>query len=435
MDELKDIVFSLRSSELIEHIGSSPQGEYVTHYLEALGANTCVLEKEYIDKDFTIDYQKFYSRSFEDLGKTTKRIHVFTDTFSAEDFVNSLNANDTEYLNKSYLGFFVIRPIKNQYDQPLIGRTLLKPYPLIEEDMRRCFITGNYSASLFGIHLKIRSLPFQAKDEGVSACATIALWTALNPLKDVFEISRHSPAEITEMATSFPSFHRRFPSSGLTPEQMINYLKLMGLDVEIIKPKDDDAIQTAVKAYMTARLPILASLKMEKNGTYMRHAVTISGYKIDVNQNITELYVHDDVVGPYCRVNPNPNFKSWTYDAEDMWTVKQYNIELEDLRVPIYRKIRTTFWRIYSEYIKIKSDTNSRLGTEYNVELHLIPVKDYKKFLLNRGVENKTSILTMPLPRFLWIIRLCHNNRTISDQIYDTTSIYTKELKSIKYIQ
>ena len=137
-------------------MGTSYQGKNLLRYLKALGAKTCVLEKEYIDKDYMIDYQKFYSRSFGNNGKVTKRMHFFTEDFSAEEFKKSLEDNDInymEYLNELYLGFVVIKPIKDKNAQPFIGRTLLKPPE--KEGKKDSFIDGDYDASLFGVPLAL----------------------------------------------------------------------------------------------------------------------------------------------------------------------------------------------------------------------------------------------------------------------------------------
>lgn len=77
-----DPIFSFSWSNLDEYL-SSHQGRYLFHYLKNLSANakTCVLEEKYIDKDYMIDYQKFYSRSFEEHNNFTKRIPFFQRIF------------------------------------------------------------------------------------------------------------------------------------------------------------------------------------------------------------------------------------------------------------------------------------------------------------------------------------------------------------------
>ena len=86
---------------------------------------------------------------------------------------------------------------------------------------------------------------------------------------------------------------------------MVNYIGRMGLDVETLDPKSFKYLTTFVKMYMRAGLPVIAALTMTKRGILQRHAVVISGYKIGDNYNIIELFVHDDRIGPYCKVNPD----------------------------------------------------------------------------------------------------------------------------------
>ncbi len=421
------IVFPFCSENLKILLGGSAQGKYIYGYLKTLGAKTCVLEKEYIDKDFTVDYQKFYCRSFKDGGKFTKRIHFFTEFFNTDKFKYALINNDVCFLSESYLGFVVIRPIEDQDGQPFIGRTILKTYPA-SESKKRCFITGEYTSSLFGIPLVIKSLPFQAQDQGVSACATIALWAAIHPLRSLFGIPGHSPAEITEMSTSLPAPFRKFPSDGLTMEQMVNYIKLIDLDVEYIDAINDDVIQTAVKAYIRAGLPIIANLNLKHETLPGRHAVVISGHKEDKMGNVVELYVHDDGIGPYSRVLPNGDFKHW----KNEWNDHGYEVELEKLLVPIYPKVRLPFCRMYVEYSRIKADLGSHIS-DFDLELYLTSVGEYKRFLIGNSIKDKTEILTKSLPRFLWIVRFIHKNQHIGDQIYDGTSVYVTKLISVEF--
>ena len=424
-----DIIFSFNSHGILKDLlGRSHQGNYILDYLETLGAKTCVLENEYIDKDFTIDYQKFYCRSFKNDGIFTKRIHFFEEYICLDELKYLIVNNSIGLLKDSYLGFVVIRPILDAYGEPFIGRTLLRTCPSDEED-KCCFITGDYTASLFGIPLEIKSLPFQAQDQGVSACATIALWAAIHPLRGKFGLPGHSPAEITEISTSLPTAFRRFPSSGLTIEQIGNYINLINLELEHIYAVNDDVIQTAVKAYIRAGFPIIAALNFKQNKSLSgRHAVVISGYKEDKTGNIIELYVHDDGIGPYSRVLPDGSFKSW----KNEWNDFGYEVELEKLLIPIYPKIRLPFLRIYIEYLKIKEHLSDVLS-EYDVELHLTTINKYKNFLIANPIKDKLEILTKSLPRFLWIVRLFHKNQLIGDQVYDGTSVYIKSVISVKF--
>lgn len=72
-DSMDVLTFSRGKNKL----GSSPQGEYLRSYLTEIGAKTVVVEDQYIDKDYLIDYCNFYARSFEPSDKYTTRLHFF----------------------------------------------------------------------------------------------------------------------------------------------------------------------------------------------------------------------------------------------------------------------------------------------------------------------------------------------------------------------
>jgi hypothetical protein len=90
-----DFIFPFTYENLITYFKNGSQGggeedypqvNYLFYYLEYLNAKTCILEKEYIDKDYLIDYQKFYCRSFEKYERFTKRIHFLSEDVSQDNF-------------------------------------------------------------------------------------------------------------------------------------------------------------------------------------------------------------------------------------------------------------------------------------------------------------------------------------------------------------
>ena len=149
---VNSIVFPFSSQDLKPYFKDSERGKYLLKYFDDLKAKTCILEEKYIDKDYMIDYQKFYSRSFELIERFTTRIHFFDKRFSDVQFENGLNGKGEilksylEQLKKSYLGCVVVKPEMIK-DHPLIGRTLLKTYPFKEGDKSRFFIREEYHVS------------------------------------------------------------------------------------------------------------------------------------------------------------------------------------------------------------------------------------------------------------------------------------------------
>ena len=222
---------------------------------------------------------------------------------------------------------------------------------------------------------------------------------------------------------------------------MISFSK-PSLDVEILNlsnASNDSRVQVFIRTYIDAGLPIIAALKLRKkfnnNGHEVSldtgHAVVISGYRLDEHRNLKILFVHDDVWGPYLKVQPiEHNFLKWNYE----WVgTKGYEVILDKLLVPVYPKIRTSFSRMYSVYVRVNKQTESQLGKVHYCELSLNNIQEYKKFLLESPIKEKTSILTMHLPRFLWIIRLFENDEPIGDGIYDCTSVYGEQLADCEF--
>ncbi len=214
-------------NQIKDKLGGSFQANYIYDYLSEINAKTVVIEENYIDKDYLIDYAKFYARSFNTDEKFTRRLHFFSEDFSNYDFQKILTNGKNEgfeKLNNCYLGFVVMKPINDEFGFPLIGRTILKTYDTEVNPGHeyRVYNTDIHKASLFGIPLKIDSLPFQTQDKAVGACATTACWIALHPLSALFGTQRESPFEVTEKSVSFTSLEERnFPNTpGLSLLQM-----------------------------------------------------------------------------------------------------------------------------------------------------------------------------------------------------------------------
>lgn len=419
---------------------TSKEGIYLAKYLKKLGVSKVIIEHKYIDKDYLIDYSKFYSRSFYPYKRYTKRLHFFSIEVSEEDFKKALISNDWEWLKKEYKGFTVIKPVLKENGAPLMGRTLIKTFPEEDDRGKRYYISEKYPLSLYGIPLEVDTLPFKTQDIAVGACATTALWVCQYPLNKLFDIPILSSYEITEKSIKFPSEFRNFPSGRLSLEQILIFIKSMELDVEVMdletlklvlgKKDLNLLISTLIKAYLNCGLPIIATWCLEKDETTIpsHHAVVISGYRTDKEGNMTEIYVHDDQIGPYSRTLFDDDMTQW----KNEWITKYgySKLRVEKLLVPLYHKIRLPFTNIYHIFYSLLSKINDE---NIRIELLLYQLNLYKGFIIKRDVENKEKVLLAQMPRFLWVLRTYTFGELTADLIFDGTAVFPRQIEVVYY--
>ena len=430
---------------------------YIENY-PTQGKKFVIAEEEYIDKNFLIDYVNFYSRCFDDLRRKTVRYHFFhsetkeelialLDSLIEADKVNTAK----ERLNENYLGFIVKKPLSNH----VIGRTILKKYPEIEGEGNpgEFRVYSSNDVHFYGIPLHVEALPFQEQDRAVSACATVAIWTALQSLERMFQISVPlAPSEITNLAFESNSFvtSTKFPNEGLNLYQIIGIFRNLGYEVIPYRRVNDiakDFLSSLITAYMAYGLPLIALLKIIDNQNQADgHAVVISGYNYDNrNDEIFQLYIHDDQIGPYSSVTffeetqyenaaqelhrdfgiqISNNICLWQNEWRSKYTSK--HVILENIFIPIYPKIRLGFAGIY-ERMNILKNNLSHIA-DHKVRGFLSDINKYKYDLIHTilpHAKNKNEgvrILSTQLPRFFWVIRIEINEEIVRDIIFDATT-------------
>jgi hypothetical protein len=415
-----------------QYLGKSYQGGYIEKYVREIGCKSVVVEEGYVDRDYLIDYANYYSRSHEPVERTVTRLHFFKGEFSCLKFLQEFGESKLSNLCGEYLGFSVVKPIRNRDDDLVVGRTLLATYPLIDTHakIRRTYLRSEYTPHLYGHELSVASVPFQAQDGEVSKCATVALWTVCKVLKRLFGTQTYSPAEITSNATTVPSVIRSFPSDGLILEQIFDFIRYLNLEKDVIPIQGDKPTEqpervmfakSAVKSYLHLGVPIIGAVSMQKKGVEDRHAIVITGYGENDKGEMVELYTHDDQIGPYCKTE----WKGLTTSLSNEWTSKfRYSdVVLEKLIIPVYPKIRLPFSAIWPRHIRSAENARDR---GLRSELFYTTVCDYKAHLLRSKVLDKASVLIMNMPRFLAVERTSTKDRDLIDVVYDATAVYPK---------
>lgn len=455
--------FVLPFEEAQTHMGDSRQSEYIIKYLKTCGAQTIIIETNYLDKDYLDEYINSYIRSLEDVGRFTKRIHFFSNIFSQGDIEEKLLITNYEHglyedIKDNYLGFVTIKPINPKNEFSNIGRTVLcapKAHEIIRSkknskkikfnNINVCSAINN-STNLFGIPLNIFGLPFQVQNRSVGSCATVSLWIANSMLSKIFNTPNYNLLEITEKATSLMEIGDSIllPTNGLTLRQMLNFFKTLGLDSNVInvyeltkteagKVSDGDIVQDIIKAFIPA-YPIIASIDLVKHKDkdtaelelIDRHTVVISGYQRDEMGKIKIIYIHDDQIGPYSKVEPSAgSFLRWSNE----WLGLGYDeVYLEQLFIPLSPMIKQSFANIHWRMHHLRQEFPT-----LKLDLYLISSNIYKRQLLYANFENKLSILRMNMPEFIWVIRTFNKGRIEWESFFDATTYQITHIGDIHY--
>jgi len=317
-------------------VSDKTQLNYLCNYLahEQIGCTTILVEDEYIDRHYLEDYSEYYARCFPSHPRKCCRVHFFKETFSQQHFISGLADNDEDLkhmLQRSYLGFVVIRPIPHTF----FAKICLDLYSSLKNRKNSKLLTRQVSVSLFGITLSVDTVPFLEQDKVVSACATSAVWTALSASAD-FPASRlPSPSAITKAASnSNYDGTRTFPTIGLTPPQVARSLKAFGGEPSIFTCEtygDRHDFKEHLYSYLQSGIPVIVGGDIyDLRGANVRqlgkHLVCVVGYSTKpsvhlpgirlLSHEIDKIYIHDDRYGPFVKVRMTP--KAFEYSGKEM---------------------------------------------------------------------------------------------------------------------
>ena len=453
------------------NVMAKKQIKYLYNYLNHLNARSIVIEADYVDRDYLEDYSNYYVKCFNQYGGRCARLHFFHEKVEHSNFKKIFASDDAEsemqFLQSSYLGFIVIKPIPKTF----IGRTCLKKYSTLPGSCKKTTIDREYSVNLFGIPLKVESIAFQEQDKVLSACATAAIWSTLHAIK-TFDINAiPSSSEVTLSAINHISnSSNSFPNDGLSNKQIMRAIDMVGLRYHSIKLSKDKhvlfsikkAFERVIKPYLDSKIPLIMGVTVydiskhycsDTNDFGGRlvdgHALSIVGYS--ETEEPYALYVHDDRFGPYARALITPIKDTCLTSSDERWcltiVMKNKNGEWEQPKeilipdifiIPVDRKVRIPapfihetceqYLIIFNEYVKKAekkaNSTADSLKDSLTFEIKLESLTKLKTQVIKDAcVLNKEEILTSPMSKFVWVAKFFLTGKLVCEFIFDSTDI------------
>ncbi len=473
---------------LVEHSGASRSlVKYKTHltyfdeYFGKLRAKTIVVESPYTDGDFLDDYAAYYVRCLGKYKSRCVRLHFFKVPFRDNELRSAAKRRSARLnertLQKAYLGFIVVKPLP----ETVVGRTCLKTYP--EGKRRHYAATRRYDVHLLGFKLTVESLAFQEQDRVAAACATSAIWSVLQGTGVLFQHEITSPVEITKKATEHVrDATREFPNDGLYPEQMADAIRSAGLTPVLTGVAEADTLKATAYAYLKAGIPILLNAALYDTSKNDKdtggpelvgvHAVAVTGFRTGLakphpypgtetllrSSKISELYVHDDQVGPFARLTfgtPPITFtnklqkiighlKDISLTMGSSWPgadgtlakgrkIGPIRFAPEALILPLYHKIRIGFHTVLCEALScdlaielIRAAYPGLISKRLEWEVFLTTVGETKSDIqacLTLPPDQRWAVLEAELPRFIWRVIAQDCGVPVLEFLYDATDI------------
>lgn len=417
-------------------------------YLGKLGCQSIIIEEHYVDSDYIKDDALFYARSLRAYPNYCKRVHFFSAPLDADQWRELMvKANGPECaevearLQRSYLGFCVKRPLVGVP----IGRTVIKDLgPRSESGKERTFTPlREYHVHVAGFRLTVRGLAFQQQDQGVSACATTALWTALHAVTHREALGLPAPAQITEAAARHQAGNRSLPSQGLTIQQICEATRTFGLDPLVLTPRDPQLDRADLIGYLNSGFPVILALRMA--GSLDGHAVCAVGLKLgdlqpptdpqlpiqDWSSRVEAVYIHDDRLGPYACADLESHTIKGGGVATKLnikWPGTQASAEeslLEAMIVPVPIKIRLTMDRIHNigrwiAPLLMNFGGFNQAELRYGYHSSRTYLQEAHRFgLSDRGLYELCCETT--LSRYVGYVRVLHGSTILADVLLDTT--------------
>lgn len=417
------------------------QIDYLAQYLVDIHAKTAVIEEDYVDRDFVEDYAYYYSRCFAEYQKKCYRVHFFSEAYNANQIKRQLLKAKVEKgskFEKSYLGFMVLRPLK----KTIIGRTCLVPYERLN-GKREYLALRDVKVSFFGRALNVRCMPYQEQDSAVAACATCALWSALQVTAAVFGHKEFSPGMVTATATEHGmSLLRSFPNrSGLCAQDMAYAVRHLGLDLVSISLEGVSPVVSYgawmyrrillgnLFAYLGLGVPIvlLGIIQLCDGRIVGGHAVVVNGYRLSDAQHgqsfkdlrIQKIYCHDDQYGPYMglelRDTTTAVFNArWPEPGEG--ELNPIFIP-KHLFIPVYHKVRVSYEEVWSSVYEFDKSIRIVLGESIEWSISLTTSNKLKEEIRScddLSPSKKLKFIQKGFSRYIWKIEgVLRGRRTV----------------------
>lgn len=411
---------------------------YTSHLRDSI---YLVVETNYVDKVYRDSYYCYYSTKLEPYHRNCIKISFFDVEIEPDMFYNP---DSHSALNKAYLGFMIVRPLAHSP----IGRSVISPKALIENNIRICNTYVHSTAA--GLKFDVVGFPHSSQDSETMTCAETTIWALMEYFGNKYpEYNPILPSRILS-TLEHRAFSRQVPSRGLIYEDISYALRKEGFGTVIYSQDSfgENDFKKIFSCYIESGVPIVVAIKNNDIGhallcvgrnddssidvSKITPITTDEGIKIyEWNNNIEDFVFIDDNMPLYQKAK----FEDPTAHYVTHGSTKWKDCKISHFIVPLYHKVYLEADNAIkiSNYIathEIVIDENSVVRT------FLTSCRSYKNYIVKNKSINadlKEMLITLEMPKFIWITEISSLERELSNLIHGTIILDATEANTKDY--
>ena len=400
---------------------------------------TIVNEDRHIDSSYRDTYYMYFSNQHFDVPRYSRRFSFFRGLISYSDFIDS---SKFELIENSFIGTCVFNPLGNG----LIGRTLINPRYVIENESRPVYIrTSKFTINILGQRLSVEAFPYRMQDQETMSCAEVTLLNILEYYSNSYKDYRIvNPSEIIEHE-QMHSHERVLPSKGITypiltkvmadfgfSPRLYNLFAIKNFNFSRITPKEE--LKRWLHYYIESGIPV--AINLNPIGNYgPGHSVVCIGHgksqdRLKSKARCNELLLWKnkddhpiinsaDFYEDYIIIDDN----QFPYQIQDFNNLSLYpDMQVVNLAVPLYKRMfldapdaADTIIPIlqHKEYgISAWAGNYLKPKEEVIIRIFMASSRSFKNFRVStmKGLTERMLYSNMKLPRFVWVCELYRNS-------------------------
>lgn len=391
----------------------------LSEFLKTLRDDLVVgVETDYVDAMYRDEYYHFFATKLHKYDRNCIKM-----TFFKPGHLSPSQPVDYQYaeeIKHDFLGFLVIRPL-----QACIGRNVIAPEAKKAglEDIKIC--RSHVRTTALGLKVQVEGFPHASQDGEMMTCAETSLWSIAEYYGHKYP--NHEPICPSEILKAMrpTAQQRQLPSAGLTFEQISVGLCSFGFSTKMYNLYTYDEksrtfvmlsdMKEILTCYIESGFPLALCLQSSAIG----HAVTCTGRpnyartgKLEKetidgnnyfiwNRSVDGIVLNDDNVPPYQIANiDHPT----TYYGKKNWD----EVLLMRFLVPLPSKVYLDAFKA----VKLSKMVMTQLlkaPQDIVIRTFLASSRSFREHIaISKMIDPATKqfLLTMNLPRFVWVSEL-----------------------------